>query len=159
MVLIVLIISFEAFGRVWDLKMNSTYDCRRMKSSEFSRIHPRSGGVCFSQSGIKKLPESERVIKIYLGKDEIYKIENGEKINYKILQQTTYNSINILDVKYPEKSVVPYFLFDQDFDCEDDNIIYFSFPGIRDPKAPPYQVTSQDLKKIDKEYFIECLRK
>lgn len=139
--------------------MNSTYECRRMKSSEFSVILPKSGGICFSQSGIKKLPESERVIKIYLGKDEIYKIENGEKINYKLLEQTGNNSINILDVNYPEKIVVPYFLLEQDFDCEDDNIIYFSFPGMRDPKAPPYQLTLEDLKKINREYFIECLRK
>ncbi len=146
-------------ARVWDLKMNSTYACRRMKSLEFNRIHPKSGGVCFTQAGIKKLPESERGIKIYLGKDEIYKLEDGEKINYKILQQSNYNSISILDLKYPKEVVIPFFLLDQDFDCENDNIIYFTFPGLRDPNAPPYQPKLDDLKKIDKEYFIECLRK
>jgi hypothetical protein len=130
-----------------------------MKSLEFIRIHPESGGVCFTQAGIKKLPESERGIKIYLGKDEIYKIEDGEKINYKVFEQSTYNSISILDVKYPKEKVIPFFLLEQNFDCENDNIIYFTFPGIRDPKAPPYQPKLEDLKKIDKDYFIECLRK
>lgn len=129
--------------------LETTLSCRHMKNSDFVRRHT-SRGECFEQYAIKRIPESERTITVFMGKEKSYITENGVRKEYKTNITPSHTSGGHHLLLLNRDGIVDYTSITQHYDCQEEGVTYFLSARLNE-----YYYKN---KEITGSYFIECVK-